>query len=102
METQTYPAENCYTPLYPAMWVHRGYKGSGILSEIEVIAMEYTKEELLEAKRQIDSTLHKLRATIVTLQGKENPARYKSQITLAQRRVKAFEIAVALIEKELE
>ena len=64
--------------------------------------MEYTKEELLEAKRQIDSTLHKLRETILTLQGKENPAQYKSQITLDQRRVKAFEIAVALIEKELE
>ena len=64
--------------------------------------MEYTKEELLEAKRQIDSTLHKLRSTIVTLQSKENPARYKSQVTLAQRRVKAFEIAVALIKKELE
>ena len=64
--------------------------------------MEYTKEELLEAQRQIDSTLHKLRSTIVTLQSKENPARYKSQVTLAQRRVKAFEIAVALIEKELE
>lgn len=80
----------------------KGYNGSGILSEIEVIVMEYTKEELLEAKRQIDSTLHKLRETILTLQGKENPARYKSQITLAHRRVKAFEIAVALIEKELE
>ena len=64
--------------------------------------MEYTKEELLEAKRQIDSTLHKLRSTIVTLQSKENPARYKSQVTLAQRRVKAFEIAVAVIVKELE
>ena len=64
--------------------------------------MECTKEELLEAKRQIDSTLHKLRATIVTLQGKENPARFKSQITLAQRRVKAFEIAVGLIEEQLE
>ena len=64
--------------------------------------MEYTKEELLEAKRQIDATLHKLCSTIVTLQGKENPTRYKSQDTLAQRRVKAFEIAVALIEKELE
>ena len=38
--------------------------------------IEYTKEELLEAKRQIDSTLHKLRETILTLQGKENPARY--------------------------
>ena len=64
--------------------------------------IEYTKKDLLEAKRQIDSTLHKLRETIMTLQGKENPARYKSQITLAQRRVKAFEIAVALIDKELE
>ena len=64
--------------------------------------MEYTKEDLLEAKRQIDSTLHKVRATIVTLQSKENQTRYKSQITLAQRRVKAFEIAVTLIYKELE
>ena len=64
--------------------------------------IEYTKKDLLEAKRQIDSTLHKLRETILTLQGKENPARYKSQITLAQRRVKAFEIAVALIKIELE
>ena len=99
MTAQIYPAGNCYTPLYP---LRCGYKGSGILSEIEVIAMEYTKEELLEAKRQIDSTLHKLRATILTLQSKENPARYKSQITLAQRRVEAFEIVVALIEKELE
>ena len=45
------------------------------MSEIEVIAMEYTQEELLEAKRQMASPLHKLRATIVTLQGKENPAR---------------------------
>ena len=64
--------------------------------------MEYTKEELLEAKRQIGSTLHKLRATTVTLQGKENPARFKSQITLAQRRVKAFELAVEIKKKELE
>ena len=79
-----------------------GYHGSEISCEIEVIVMEYTKEELLEAKWQIDSTLHKLRETILSLQGKENPARYKSQITLAQRRAKAFEIAVALVEKELE
>ena len=88
--------------LYPFEMGIKGNHSSGILSETEAIVMEYTKEELLEAKRQIDSTLHKLRSTIVTLQDKENPARYKSQITLAQRRVKAFEIAVALIEKELE
>ena len=33
--------------------------------------MEYTKEELVEAKRQIDSTLHKLRETIKTFEEKE-------------------------------
>lgn len=63
--------------------------------------MEYTVEELMEAKRQIDSTVHKLKETVKTLEGKENPQRYKSQITLAKRRVKAFEIANCLIEKEL-
>jgi len=31
--------------------------------------MEYTKEDLIEAKRQIDSTLHKLRETIITFVG---------------------------------
>lgn len=49
--------------------------------------MEYTKEELIEAKRQIDSTLHKLREVIKTFESKENPVRYKSQITLAKRRL---------------
>ena len=47
--------------------------------------MEYSKEDLVEAKRQIDSTLHKLRETIKTFEGKENAERYKSQITLARR-----------------
>lgn len=64
--------------------------------------MTYSEEELLEAKRQIDSTLHKLRETVRTLEGKENPARYRSQITLAKRRIQAFTIAVSLIEGELE
>lgn len=63
--------------------------------------MEYTKEDLLEAKRQIDSTLHKLRETVKTLEAKEVPSRYKSQITLAKRRIIAFELANHLIEKEL-
>ena len=35
--------------------------------------MDYTRDELLEAKRQIGSTLHKLRATRQTLEGKEDP-----------------------------
>lgn len=64
--------------------------------------MEYSKEELAEAKRQIDSTLHKLRETIKTLEAKENPQRYKSQLTLDRRRVTAFEIANDLIQARLE
>lgn len=64
--------------------------------------MEYSKEDLIEAKRQIDSTLHKLRETIKTFESKENSERYKSQITLAKRRVRAFEIANHLIENEME
>lgn len=64
--------------------------------------MEFSGEDLAEAKRQIDSTLHKLRETIKTFESKENAERYKSQITLAKRRVKAFEIANWLIERELE
>lgn len=63
--------------------------------------MRYTDDRLTEAKRQIDSTLHKLRETVKTLEGKENPSRYKSQITLARRRIEAFGIAVNLIEREL-
>lgn len=64
--------------------------------------MEYIKEDLIEAKRQIDSTLHKLRETIKTFESKENSERYKSQITLAKRRVRAFEIANHFIENEIE
>ena len=59
--------------------------------------MEYTREQLLEAKRQIDSTLHKLRETIKTFEAKEEPQRYKPQITLAKRRVEAF--IVKTVEK---
>lgn len=62
--------------------------------------MEISQSDLIEAKRQIDSTLHKLRKTVQTLEAKENKDRYKSQITLAKNRIKAFEIATYLIEKE--
>ena len=63
--------------------------------------MEFSKDDLREAKRQIDSTLHKLRETIKTLEARENADRCKPQITLAVRRVKAFKIADRLIEREL-
>lgn len=64
--------------------------------------MDYTREELAEAKRQIDSTLHKLRQTVKTFEAKEDPARYKSQLTLAKRRIEAFTIANELIQRELD
>ena len=63
--------------------------------------MEYTREQLVEARRQIDSALHKLRETIRTFEAKEEPQRYKSQITLARRRVEAFTIANELSGREL-
>lgn len=64
--------------------------------------MEYSMQELQEAKRQIDSILHKLRETVKTLESKESPARYKSQLTLANRRIEALSIANDLIVRELE
>lgn len=64
--------------------------------------MEITREEYTEAKRQIDSVLHKLRETVKTLEAKDAPERYRSQLTLAKRRIRAFEIANHLIERELE
>ena len=60
---------------------------------------DYSEEELLKAKRQVSSILHKLRETVRTLREKENADRLKSQITLAERRIQALEIANTLIEK---
>ena len=64
--------------------------------------MEFSREELAEARRQIDSILHKLRETIQTLESKsEGGKRYRPQLTLAKRRVAALEIANQLIEREM-
>ena len=63
--------------------------------------MDYTEDDLIEAKRQIDSIVHKLTKTIDTLESKDDPSRYKSQITLAKRRVRALEIATHLMDREL-
>ena len=64
--------------------------------------MEYSKDDLIEAKRQIDSTLNKLKETVKTLESKENVSRLKSQITIAKRRIKAFEIANYFLENEIK
>lgn len=61
---------------------------------------DYTIEELMEAKKQLDSALYKTKEVLKTFLAKENPDRYKSQITLAKRRIKAFEIALTLVEAE--
>lgn len=62
---------------------------------------DYTTEELTEARRQLSSVLHKTQEVVKTLRAKEDPGRYKSQITLAQRRITAFEISIALIDEKL-
>lgn len=64
--------------------------------------MNYSREQLTEARRQIDSTLHKLQEVVRTFEAKEEPGRYKSQLTLARRRIEAFTIANALIQRELD
>lgn len=63
--------------------------------------MDYQVSQLKEAKRQIESTVHKLKQTVKTFEAKENPDRYKSQITLAKRRIEAFSISLCLIDREI-
>ena len=63
--------------------------------------MTYPRETLQEAGRQIGSTIRKLEQTLQTLEAKEEPKRYRSQITLVRRRIQAFTIAQALIQREL-
>ena len=64
--------------------------------------MNYSREQLTEARRQIDSTLHKLREVVKTLEARDDPRRCQSQITLARRRIAAFQLANDLIAAELE
>ena len=64
--------------------------------------MDYTREDLTEARRQISSTLHKLNEVVKTLEAKPDPARYKSQITLAKRRAAAFTLALELVEEKIK
>ena len=64
--------------------------------------MGYGYDELVEARRQVDSTLHKLRETLRTLEAKENATRLKPQIPLARRRIAAFEVASDLIGREAD
>jgi len=57
---------------------------------------EFTKEELCEAKRAIESTIRKCEKVLPKLR------EGTSQHTLLVRRIKAFQIAVELLNAELE
>lgn len=57
--------------------------------------MEYTVEELLEAKRSIASTLSKCEKALLKL----TPG--GPQHTLTVRRIKAFQISLSLIDQAL-
>ena len=63
--------------------------------------MEITQERLLEAKRQITSIQHKLGETRKPLEAKEEPRRYRPQITLSKGRLDAVELALQLNDREL-
>lgn len=58
--------------------------------------MRYTTEELSEARRAIDSTLHKCEKALEKLR----PG--SSSHTLTVRRIRAFQIALELIDREME
>ena len=64
--------------------------------------MVRTAEELAGAFRQVESLLHKLRGVVRTLETRGADGSRKAQITLAQRRVSALEIASGLIGEALE
>ncbi|MDH6368133.1 MULTISPECIES: hypothetical protein [Breznakia] len=63
--------------------------------------MEYTIDQLQEAKKQLLSLIHKTSEVVKTLEAKQEEKRYKSQITLAKRRVEAFQISVALLDEKI-
>ena len=61
---------------------------------------EFTREELEEARLALASTLHKCEAAQQSLLQKM-PSQRSPQLTLLKRRLRALQIALALIAKEL-
>lgn len=58
--------------------------------------MRYTREELAEARRSIDSTLRKCEKALEKLRPGTSPH------MLTVRRIRAFRIALALIDREMD
>ena len=63
---------------------------------------EPSLEELKEAKRQIDSILHKLEKTIQTLESKENPQRLSFADYTGQKKIQGHDDRHRLIEKQMK
>ncbi len=62
--------------------------------------MNYSKDELEQSLFQLNSMLYKIKTSNDTLTLK-NPTKFKSQITLGERRIKALLISIDLIQTEL-
>ena len=80
-----------------------GLQQSARLEEVQALKNSIAElEETVGSTRKINRIIvSELREVVKTLEEKENPARYRSQITLAKRRIEAFTIANAQIEREL-
>lgn len=61
--------------------------------------VEFSKAELEEAKKALSSSIRKIEKARETL-SKKDPLP-KSQLTLAERNLKALRLSVALIEREM-
>lgn len=62
----------------------------------------YTLSDYEAAKKSLSSTLRKIENAIVSLEEKQDEGKnLKAQITLSKERVKALNISLDLIEKEI-
>jgi hypothetical protein len=62
----------------------------------------FEMNNLLEAKFQLESLLHKLEETYKTLYIKQSGKSHQAQITLTMRRVKAIQLSIELIDIEIK
>ena len=86
---------------YPGRWTHHVLVTEADQIDEELMgwlreAWRYTREELAEARRSIDSTLRKCEKALEKLRPGTSPH------TLTVRRIRAFRIALALIDREMD
>ena len=61
---------------------------------------DYSRDELVAARKALLSSFRKIDKVRKTLLEKQNPP--KSQLTLAKRNLEALQVALSLIEEELK